>query len=69
MLDVESGVYFNRFFVSVTFQLSAEIKWIKVNAGQMGYYRVLYNEDNWQNIIDELKRDHGTFSALVGCSS
>lgn len=31
----------------------------------MGYYRVLYNEDNWQNIIEELKRDHGTFSALV----
>lgn len=37
-----------------------------MNAGQMGYYRVLYNEDNWQNIIEELKRDHGTFSALVG---
>lgn len=36
-----------------------------MNAGQMGYYRVLYNEENWENIIDELKRDHGTFTALV----
>lgn len=45
--------------------MTTEIKWIKVNAGQMGYYRVLYNEDNWQNLIEELKRDHGTFTALV----
>lgn len=64
--DVRWIFFFNNLVsVAVTFQLSTEIKWIKVNAGQMGYYRVLYNEDNWQNIIEELKRDHGTFSALV----
>lgn len=28
----------------------------------MGYYRVLYDEDNWSNLIDELKRDHNTFT-------
>lgn len=52
------------FFVLVTFQIPTETKWIKMNAGQTGYYRVLYNEDNWDNIIAELKRDHGIFSSL-----
>lgn len=53
------------FCFTVTFQIPADIRWIKVNAGQMGYYRVLYNEDNWESISEELKRDHGTFTALV----
>lgn len=48
----------------MTFQIPTETNWIKMNAGQMGYYRVLYNEDNWDSIIAELKRDHGIFSSL-----
>lgn len=55
----------NLVFISVTFQIPAEIRWIKINAGQMGYYRVLYNEDNWDSIAEELKRDHGIFTAMV----
>ncbi|CAD7077324.1 unnamed protein product [Hermetia illucens] len=47
--------------VDITFQLPTDVKWIKVNAGQNGYYRVLYNEDNWASLIDELKQDHKTF--------
>lgn len=35
-----------------------ETKWIKVNAEQNGYYRVLYDEDNWSNLIEELKKNH-----------
>lgn len=58
-------INFVGFLFTVTFQIPVDIKWIKVNAGQMGYYRVLYNEDNWESIAEELKRDHGTFTALV----
>ncbi len=65
-LDCENlFLHFLSVSVSVTFHLTTDVKWIKVNAEQRGYYRVLYNEDNWQSIIEELKRDHGTFSAVV----
>lgn len=51
--------------IAVTFTIPIGVKWIKVNAGQNGYYRVLYDEDNWGYIVEELKMNHETFSAAV----
>lgn len=52
-------------FSKVTFTIPIGVKWIKVNSGQNGYYRVLYDEDNWGYIVEELKANHETFSPLV----
>lgn len=49
----------------VTFTIPIGVKWIKVNSGQNGYYRVLYDEDNWGYIVEELKMNHETFSPAV----
>lgn len=32
--------------------------WIKMNAGQSGYYRVNYDEGNWNNLKKQLNSDH-----------
>ncbi|XP_046804908.1 endoplasmic reticulum aminopeptidase 2 isoform X2 [Lucilia cuprina] len=48
--------------VDVTFNVAENVKWIKVNARQSGYYRVLYNDDNWANIIEDLSNDPEKFS-------
>lgn len=49
----------------MTFTIPIGVKWIKVNSGQNGYYRVLYDEDNWGYIVEELKANHETFSPAV----
>lgn len=49
----------------MTFTIPIGVKWIKVNSGQNGYYRVLYDEDNWGYIVEELKANHETFSPMV----
>ncbi|XP_049306510.1 endoplasmic reticulum aminopeptidase 2 isoform X1 [Bactrocera dorsalis] len=43
--------------IDVTFNVPENVKWIKVNAMQSGYYRVLYNDDNWANLIEELSNN------------
>lgn len=53
----------------VTFSIPIGVKWIKVNSGQNGYYRVLYDEDNWGYIVEELKMNHETFSPAVSSMS
>lgn len=53
------------FLFLVTFTIPIGVKWIKVNSGQNGYYRVLYDEDNWGYIVEELKANHETFSPMV----
>lgn len=47
---------------TATITLENEVKWIKFNAEQMGYYRVQYEESNWVAIIDQLKSNHERFS-------
>ena len=32
--------------------------WIKVNAGQSGFYRVNYDVDNWDKLIRQLNTNH-----------
>ncbi|KAJ7393976.1 hypothetical protein OS493_003647 [Desmophyllum pertusum] len=37
-------------------------KWIKGNFKQVGYYRVHYDDDNWNALIKQLKDDHTVFT-------
>lgn len=37
--------------------------WIKMNAGQSGYYRVNYDEGNWNSLKEQLNSDH---TQLIG---
>lgn len=50
---------------AVNFNVPESVKWIKVNARQSGYYRVLYNEDNWANIIEDMSNDPEKFTGEV----
>ncbi|XP_011291903.2 glutamyl aminopeptidase isoform X2 [Musca domestica] len=47
----------------VTVTTPAEVKWIKFNKDQIGYYRVNYPTEMWQSLIDTLKTSRGDFSA------
>ena len=38
------------------------MKWIKLNAGQKGYYRVLYDNNNWDQLIIQLRTNHTVFT-------
>ncbi|XP_056646326.1 endoplasmic reticulum aminopeptidase 1-like isoform X2 [Diorhabda sublineata] len=40
-----------------------DIKWIKANVNQTGFYRVTYDDDIWAALISTLKTDHKAFSA------
>lgn len=53
------------FSILVTFDIVNGVNWIKVNAGQNGYFRVLYDEKNWENIVRQLKTQHDKFTAPV----
>ena len=48
-----------------TVQLKEDVKWVKINHEQTGYYRVLYNKDNWDGLIEQLHTDHKVFSSKV----
>ncbi|XP_055613354.1 endoplasmic reticulum aminopeptidase 2 [Uranotaenia lowii] len=37
-------------------------KWIKLNHEQTGYYRVLYDEENWAKLVEQLHINHHVFS-------
>ncbi|XP_052837377.1 endoplasmic reticulum aminopeptidase 2 isoform X4 [Drosophila gunungcola] len=49
--------------VDVTFNVPENVKWIKVNAIQNGYYRVVYNDDNWASLIEELATNPKRFTS------
>lgn len=38
------------------------MKWIKLNADQKGYYRVLYDKENWDELIIQLQANHSVFT-------
>ncbi|XP_060516441.1 endoplasmic reticulum aminopeptidase 1-like isoform X3 [Cylas formicarius] len=45
------------------FEIDPDIKWIKANVNQSGFYRVMYEEDMWHSLISLLKTNHHTFNA------
>lgn len=47
------------------FVLNDKIKWIKVNSDQNGYYRVMYNQENWDGLIAQLRSNHTVLSKKV----
>ena len=44
--------------------LPSNIKWIIGNVGQFGYYRMNYDTETWENIIQQLKINHQVFEYL-----
>lgn len=50
-------------FHLVRFELDSEIKWIKANVNQSGFYRVMYDHAMWEALIQELRTDHLIFNA------
>lgn len=50
---------------AVKFTLNDNIKWIKMNNDQNGYYRVMYNQENWDGLIAQLRADHSVFTKKV----
>lgn len=47
----------------VRFEVNQNLKWIKANVNQSGFYRVKYDESLWTVIIETLRKNHLTFSA------
>ena len=41
-----------------TFTVPQHSNWVKGNAGLFGFYRVNYDQDNWQALIQQLNTDH-----------
>ncbi|CAK9830592.1 Glutamyl aminopeptidase [Anthophora retusa] len=46
----------------VTFEISSDVKYIKCNVNQSGFYRVTYPDEMWASIIATLLNDHTKFS-------
>ncbi|KAJ8985877.1 hypothetical protein NQ317_006251, partial [Molorchus minor] len=46
----------------VRFELDPEIRWIKANVNQSGFYRVMYDDDMWRHLINILKNNHTMFN-------
>lgn len=44
------------------FALGEAVDWIKVNVNQTGFYRVMYDPDNWKKLIELLHGDHKQLS-------
>lgn len=58
----ESHLCIKSNFVTVTFEIPADVEYIKCNVNQTGFYRVSYPEDMWSAIINTLLKDHTKFS-------
>ncbi|XP_053386790.1 endoplasmic reticulum aminopeptidase 1-like [Mercenaria mercenaria] len=48
---------------SGSFEVPADITWIKGNYHMYGYYRVNYDEDGWRALIGQLNVNHSVFTA------
>ncbi|CAH1153367.1 unnamed protein product [Phaedon cochleariae] len=47
----------------VRFEITPELKWIKANINQTGFYRVMYDDEMWQYLINTLKTNHTIFNS------
>lgn len=48
---------------SVSFNIAEHTNWVKGNAGMFGYYRVNYDEQNWNKLVSQLHTNHTVFSS------
>lgn len=55
--DTETKVWLNHSSGFIA-QLPESSKWFMVNVQQVGYYKVNYDDRNWELIIDQLKENH-----------
>lgn len=51
-----------KYIILVRFELDTDVRWIKANINQSGFYRVMYDESMWYAIIETLKTNHTIFS-------
>lgn len=51
------------YIISERLEVTSELKWIKANVNQTGFYRVMYDEDMWFSLISLLKSNHELFSS------
>ncbi|XP_065165053.1 endoplasmic reticulum aminopeptidase 1-like isoform X2 [Atheta coriaria] len=47
----------------VRFEIDPDVKWIKANVNQSGFYRVMYDDAMWAAIINTLRKNHTVFNA------
>nr|XP_022900776.1 endoplasmic reticulum aminopeptidase 1-like isoform X2 [Onthophagus taurus] len=64
-LDNDTGTVYNIWMnmTDVRFEIDSEIKWLKANVKQSGFYRVMYEESMWMEIISTLRRNHSVLNA------
>ncbi|XP_041770498.1 aminopeptidase N isoform X2 [Anopheles merus] len=53
-------IWLNSSEVIITLNHTAQ--WIKLNHGQTGYYRVLYDEANWAKLVEQMQINNAVFS-------
>ena len=49
--------------ISAVVSVPADTRWIKANVNMTGFYRVHYDKNNWEQLSEQLMRDH-TVSVL-----
>ncbi|KAJ8675168.1 hypothetical protein QAD02_010954 [Eretmocerus hayati] len=58
-----SLIWFDKDASNVTIKLDEPVDWIKFNSDQVGYYRVNYEKDEWEAIINVLRWSHKRLSS------
>lgn len=61
-LNIVLMKFYKLIYILVRFELDSDVRWIKANINQSGFYRVMYDESMWYAIIDTLKTNHTIFS-------
>lgn len=52
--EAAKGIIMNYNVVELRIPVTADVKWIKLNVNQLGYYRVNYDESTWNVLIQDL---------------
>ncbi|CAL4068724.1 unnamed protein product, partial [Meganyctiphanes norvegica] len=52
----EEKIWMN--LTNVEFNVDPRVEWVKMNVGQLGFYRVSYDQHGWSHLIQQLKDNH-----------
>ncbi|XP_031783197.1 glutamyl aminopeptidase isoform X1 [Nasonia vitripennis] len=55
-------IWFDKDAPNLVIKLDEPVDWIKFNADQVGYYRVNYNQSEWESLMNVLRWSHKRFS-------